>query len=247
MSYLRLRVKIQKDKRGVSLEKLEKIVSETRKFLVAIGEDLELGDPSTWVGVDFRNGSLSFTNESSSNANQSQLSRFNESVIALGRSEFPAATRESTANQFFKVAASLDVDEAVQFGVFPVDKPRPKWITITRKTALLAEPQGLLPYRETLGSVQGTIHSLYKESREPFFYMRELSTESLVKCFYDPQDYALIVEALEIKTQVIHVRGVVMSNTQDKSIKHISVNNIVRAKTFDFEDVEKFLHASRPQ
>jgi hypothetical protein len=58
MAHLRLRIKLNKGKRGISLEKLERIVAETRKFLVASAQDLDVTNPDSWVGVDFRNGSL---------------------------------------------------------------------------------------------------------------------------------------------------------------------------------------------
>lgn len=247
MSHLRLRVKLNKGKRGISLEKLEKIVAETRKFLVSIAEDLDIGDPSSWVGVDFRNGSLSFTNESHTTVNEVQAERFNESIIALARSEFPPMTREATAEQFFKVAASLDADERAKIGIFPVSSKPAKWLTISRGTAVLARPEQQLPYRQTIGSIQGTIHSLFKESRESFFYIRELSSEYLIKCFYGADDYPAIVRALQVRGQVLHVHGLVVTNTSTRSVKHVQVDRIVLADPFGFEDVERFINEGTTQ
>ena len=53
MSRLRIRISLNKGKKGIYLDKLEKIVSETRKFLASIGADIEVPDPtpngSDWI------------------------------------------------------------------------------------------------------------------------------------------------------------------------------------------------------
>jgi hypothetical protein len=246
MRNLRLRVKLNKGRRGIPLDKLEKFVAEMRKFLIQIGDDLALPDPKQWVGVDFENGSLAFTNESSLQVSSERADHFNESVLALSRSEFPPFIQESTANQFFRVTSCLDSNETADIAVFD-EQDQPEWVEISERTALLARKRNLLPFRVAQGAIQGVIHNVFVEAEKPYFTLRELSSQRLVKCFYKEDDYAAVWETLKRPGQILHVRGSVVTDTQKRNIDHISVSNIIPADTYSYTDVEKFLGGNRPQ
>lgn len=247
MANLRLQIELNKGKRGISLDKLEKVIQEMRRFLVSMGDDIELIEPESWVGVDFTNGSLGFASEYPYAVATPKLARFNETIIALARSEFPQSIQRSTANKFFELASVLDQGETADISVFNGgDAPVP--MQISQRTAILARMIKVLPFRETLGSIQGKIHSLYKESKpHPYFTLRELSTGNLIKCNYEIDVYPDIIRALGVIDQVIHVRGAVMSDTRGHSIHHVKVSQIVLADPYGYEDVDKFLGANGTQ
>lgn len=247
MANLRLQIELNKGKRGISLDKLEKVVQEMRRFLVSMSDDIELLEPPSWIGVDFTNGSLGFASEYSYDVAATKLARFNETIIALARSEFPQTVRKSTANQFFELASTLDQGEVVDIAVFDESNARIP-MQITERTAVLARMIDVLPFRETIGSIQGKIHSLYKESKpHPYFTLRELSTANLIKCVYEIDVYPAIIKALAEIDQVIHVRGAIMSDTRGHSIHQVKVNEILLADPYGYGDVEKFLGANRSQ
>jgi hypothetical protein len=246
MSYLRLRMTLNKGKRGISLDKLENIVEELRKFLFSMGDDIDLVEPTSWAAVDFKNSSLEFTTEYQQQVDTVKLVRFNGAIVTLARSEFPQSLRASTSEHFFNVASMLDNDEIADVAVFNEDNA-PVAFEITRRTATLARFIDVLPFRQTLGAVQGKIHSLYKESRPPHFMLRELSTENLIKCVYGVDDYPAIIKALENKDQVLHVRGIIVTDTRERNIEHLTVKKILLADSFGFEDVDKFLGLGKTQ
>jgi hypothetical protein len=246
MSYLKLRITLNRGNRGIALDKLEHVVQEVRKFLVSVGEDMQLVEPSSWAGVDFKNSSLEFVNEYQLEVPEPKLARFNDAIIALGRSEFPPSLRESTSNQFLRVADCLGHEEVAELAVFAEDGT-PITLHLSKRTALLARLIDVLPFREALGAIQGTIHSLYKESRPTHFMLRELSTGDLVKCLYEKSEYPAVVQALRVPDQVLHVSGTVVTDTRERCIKHIRVKEIVLAEPYGFEDVEKFLRGDATQ
>ena len=247
MANLKLGIELNKGKRGIALDKLEHIVEEMRKFLVSMGDDIELSDPASWVGVDFKNGSLGFVTEYLHPVPPLKLARFNNAIVALAKSEYPQSLRKATANQFFRLASVLDNDETADIAVFNESNAAVP-LEISQKTAMLAQMLNVLPFRETLGSLQGKIHSLYKESKpSPYFTLRELSTGNLIKCHYGVDDYPAIVHALEIIDQVLHVRGLIITDTRGRCIDHVRVHQILLAESYGFEDVEKFLRLEKPQ
>ncbi len=239
MQNLRLRVKLNKGRRGISLDKLEKFVVEMRKFLMQAGDDLNISEPRKWIGVDFEDGSLSFTNESASPQTSLNAAHFNESIIALGKSEFPPYLQETTSNQFFKVAGGLDVGDTADIAVF--DGEVPTWFEISQSTGVLARKDRLLPYRITQGAVQGTIHSIFIDNEKPYFTLRELSTQKLIKCYFNNDDYEAVVETLKRKGQILHIRGTVVADTQKRIIDHVAVTRIIPSEPFSYADVDKFL------
>lgn len=246
MANLRLRIQFNKGKSGVALNKLEHVVESVRLFLASLGEDIELLDPAAWVGGDFKNSSVQFVAEYPRPVDVGKLERFNDSVLALGRSEYPPSVRPYTANQFFNLASVLDSEEIADMAVFSENGDVIPF-EVSRKTATAAQSLNLLPFRETLGSVQGTIHSWYREAKPPYFVLRELSSRDLISCLYEPDDYAAIYKAMAGLEQVVHVHGIILSDTRKHKISHVRVKNMILAEPFGYEDVEKFLRTSRAQ
>jgi hypothetical protein len=246
MANLKLKIELNKGKRGISLDKLEKVVQEMRRFLESMADDIELVEPESWVGVDFTNGSMGFAGEYPYEVATPKLARFNDAIIALSNSEFPQSIQRSTANKFFELAAVLDRGETAELEVFD-ERNTPIPVQITFDTYEVARRIKVLPFRESIGSVQGKIHSLYKESRPPHFTLRELSTENLIRCVYEPDVYPEIIRALSVSDQVIHVRGAIMTDTRGHSIHHVKVSEIKLAKPYRYEDVERFLRANGDQ
>lgn len=245
MANLRLEIELNKGKRGISLDKLEKVVQEMRKFLESMGDDIELAEPESWVGVDFTNGSLGFSSEYAHGVASPKLNQFNDAIVALARSEFPQSIQRSTANKFFDLADILEQGETANIAVFD-EYQTPVPMQISQGTSSLARMIKVLPFRETIGSVQGKIHTLYKESKpRPHFTLRELSTGNLIRCDYEADVYPIIVQALGVNDQVLHVRGDIMTDTRGHSIHHVKVHEVKLADSYGYENVEKFLGAAR--
>ena len=242
MAHIKLKIEVNKGKHGVSLDKLEHIIQEMRRFLVSMGDDIELINPGEWVSADFTNGSLGFVTEYPYTVAPQKLQVFNDAIITLAKSEFPPSIRKSTANGFFEFAETLEQGEVAGLAIFDENNV-PALMEISKETGTKARLIKALPYRRTQGAVQGKIHSLYKESKpDPFFYLRELSTGHLIKCVYVSKDYLDIVKALALAEQVMHVRGTVVYDTRAENIHHIDVQRIQLADSYDYEEVKKFLH-----
>jgi hypothetical protein len=244
VAQIKLKIEVNQGKKGIPFTKLESLIEDMRRFLTAIGEDIELVEASEWIALDFTNGSLGFVSEYPYEAAEKKLNDFNGAIVALAKSEFPPSIRKSTANAFFDIADRLENGETTSLVVFDGDgKAVPT--AITKETATQARLITVLPYRRSQGAVQGKIHSLYKESKpQPFFHLRELSTGHLVKCVYKPSEYPDVVKALTPDDQVIHVRGTVFYHTRNRDIDHIDVEQIKPVEPYGFEDVEKFLHSN---
>jgi hypothetical protein len=240
MSRLRLRIRFNKGREGVPLDQLEKIIDELRRFLASASEDIELVEPNGWTGTEFKTGSLEFTSVYSNVVDPIKLTRFNEAMLALGRSEWPPSLDESTANQFFDLAILLEAEEKADMSVFADDGSVISF-AVGRATALAAQSLEILPFREALGAIQGTIHSLHNGSKPPYFTLRELSTRHLVKCFYRPEDYPGVLKALHAEEQVVHVKGTIITDTRRREIEHITVKELILSEPYSYEDVERFL------
>lgn len=247
MSHLRLRIKLNKGKRGIPLQKLERIVSETRKFLIATAQDLDIMSPDNWVGVDFRNGSLLYTNESAALVGPPQVQHFNQSLTLLSKGQLAPRLHPATVDRFFGIFEALEPREELDFGIYPDGSDRPKWLKITREIALLPTARTELAVRESIGALQGTVHTWFRLSDPPYFTLRVLSTQELVKCFYDDSDYEAVLEAVKERNLVVHVHGIIFTETAARCIEHVVADRIVPAEPFTFDDLEKFLDGDKVQ
>jgi hypothetical protein len=247
MANLKLRIELNKGRKGIPLEKLEQAIRQIRGFLTLFAEDLDVPRPNLWNGIDFRNGSVAYTAEHQGEVPPPLVARFDEGVINLARNERPANVRPVTIAQFHTIVEPLPSDDHIRLGLFPLEGKRMKWLKVSRSSLNL--PTGIvLAERKSIGSAQGVIHSLFKEGKEPFFQLRDQYTGQLVKCTYRPEEeYEAIVEALRVPERVVHVHGLIREVAgQEKRIALIEVDRILLADPFSFEDVEKFI-SGKPQ
>ena len=121
MPTLKLKIEFNKGRPGIGLDRLENVVEAVRRFLSSLGEDIELADPTAWIGNDFKNGSIEFVTEYPRDVEVLKLTRFNSILLAMGRSERPPSVRDYTANQFFSLASILDTGVSAGMSVFSED------------------------------------------------------------------------------------------------------------------------------
>jgi hypothetical protein len=92
---------------------------------------------------------------------------------------------------------------------------------------------------EQYGSVQGVIHSFYKESKPPVVHIRELSTNALVKCIFPISMYEKVWRLMEIKDAVVNVDGWIKTHI-DGTVEQLKVADIVQAVEYKQGDLDKF-------
>lgn len=248
MSRIRFRVKLNKGKHGVPLAKLEEFLASTRKFLASAARDLDLSDPDGWTAVQFRNGSLEWTNESPHDVAPPIVGMFNDAVISLSKGRPSNRFETNTISEWAGMFQGLDSHEEVGIAIYPEETGRAKWLKVIREVALLPfDTVAILPVRESIGSLQGTVHSWYRASEPPYFVLRESASRELIKCFYEEGDYGGVVEAVKSKDQVIHVHGRIYTNTASRSIQQVQADRILPAEPFTFRDFETLWNRGRPQ
>lgn len=91
--------------------------------------------------------------------------------------------------------------------------------------------------RESIGGIQGTVHSWYCAAEPPYFMLCESATRELIKCFYGETDYDAVVQAVKSKNQIIHIHGRIFSDTARRCIREVSVDRIVPADPMEPETV----------
>ena len=112
-----------------------------------------------------------------------------------------------------------------------------RWISYGKTADIRVQMETPIP---SYGSVQGIIHSLQKEADRPYFRLRELSTESLVNCFYPLRLYSDVARALQERTNVLHVAGHMQFDRVTRSISELSVEKIITAKMLSGAEFEEF-------
>jgi hypothetical protein len=243
MARLRMRFKLPRKESGIVLEKLEAFLAESRKFLTSMAEDLTLHEPSAkWLGLDFKNGSLSYTAEYPYTVIAPQKEKFNHAIISLAKNERVDFVKPYTATHFYGLTQNFVDEKPLKVAIFPNGNEKAKWVELPKEVALAAS-RASAPYAEYIGAAQGIVHSWYKEALpDPYFYLRELSSDLLIKCFYPENLYKEIALAVGRRSQIIHVHGQVKADTIRRTIESIVADKIARADAYSMADVIEFLH-----
>jgi hypothetical protein len=263
MANLRVQIEISKGAEKIPLNKLAPVVTDVQLFLFMLSEDLGLGvTVESWAGTDFGSSSLIFTAEKSEPVTIQQIEEFNNAFASISTEHPAPKLRRATIVQYAKIAAPIDVQEAVSFGLFPavedvgfgIDEiaelhgaellPALRWIQLTKSKAaeIQAEVQANV---RAYGALQGIVHSVFLGSRPPFFNLREKSTGALVKCIYGPTVYPELAAALQRMNAIIHVFGYTSTDLVDRKIEDMEVSKIVLAPVLRESEFEGLFGSDR--
>ncbi|PSH04112.1 MAG: hypothetical protein CXZ00_08655 [Acidobacteria bacterium] len=244
MPTIKFRVRFNEGRKGVPLEKLEKIAAELRRFLASISSDLEFPDSIQWLGSEFQNKSLSYNLQGDREITPEQSRHFNAGVEMLTKGELPPFLTDTTASTFYGIAKVLDPGERFRIGLYP--KGRIRWCDLTQeKVVPIRKAESSMRY---IGAIQGRFHAWYAESTPPFFYIRDLTSHDLIKCEYrDEAMYDEILKAIQDKRSVLHVHGEIRVNRSSKQIETVSADKMFGVRPFTMRDVDKFLNSGNVQ
>lgn len=240
----RLNVHINKGQHGVALEKLGAIAKETVLFLTKLSVDL--GDPEStesWIAEDFSSKSVLFKvrRGHDSRIDPELWDKAFHAVIANDYSDPELNVRigPETRRQFWKITSPIEERETISLGI-ERNGDQPEWFEITKEMALSAT-SGTPEFFTSYGEIQGLVHAFYKEAQRPKIVVRELSTENLVHCFFEPDQYNGIVRLLQDREGVVFIEGDVKEDPSTGLITEIDVKDFTPAPEFNEQEFEAMI------
>lgn len=245
MARLKIRFSINKGRHGAPLAKLGRISEQAEKFLRSLASDAGIDvKPGEWLAVNFKNGSVEYDAEFQGSMQNGAAQIFARGAELLADYDpenegLNAAVSEITALEYAKIGALIDPDETIGMGIYPALGGAPKWrqITYGKTAAIRKQIEAPIPSH---GSVQGIIHTLHKEAKEPFFQLRELATEALVKVFYLNALYSEVADALRERNTMIIASGNMLYDRASRTISEMRMERIAKMSTLSTAEFEKF-------
>lgn len=246
MARIKVRLSINKGRRGAPMAKLGKISEQTEKFLKMLATDCDIEThPSEWLATEFGNGSVEFDAEFQGDVNPADAEIFARSLELLADFDPDseglniATIKPATALEYSRIGALIDPDEEIGLGIYSPFAKQPKWRRITyRETAALRREieAPVVSY----GSVQGILHAWFKEAKEPNFQLRELSTDALVRVYYAPQLYADVAKAVQERTTMLMVSGNMLFDRATRQATELRADRIELMKMLSTAEFEEF-------
>ena len=245
MARFRIRLEVHRSESGISLATLGKLPEEAMRLLKLLGEDAQIaGLQSDWIATDFEDSSFLCTVESTGEVDEDQVRTYQRAFKSIlsyePKKEAPVGIRNDTLAQYARLANSIASNESLRVGLFTNGSERPdEWRDISKQqsSGILEYFDGLI---ESTGTIQGIVHSLYKESQPPYFDLRELSNEKLIKCQYPPQLYEQVVGSLKKRDAIVIVQGEIKARRRDRKIEQIVVRQMRVASELTEADLEEF-------
>jgi hypothetical protein len=227
MARMRIKYELNPGGVGVRLDKLAKISEEFEKFLRSLAQDcgvsVNIGD---WLAKDFYNGSFGSTVEYVKNVEVAAAVEFNDGIRFFSQfknGSLPSNYSPATIKQFIEIGTAIDADEKIKVGVFQdvdADDGEPIWEQITKLVTTKVEAVFHDKYRYE-GALQGKLGTWYKDS--DYFYLRDLASGSLIKCFYPIDMYEIIYGLFGDKDAVVNVSGRIVANRNTGQIEEMRV------------------------
>lgn len=248
MAKLKIRVELNKGREGMPLEKLIARAEHLVGFLSNLAKDLGLGGAQpVWLAEEFDNGSVDFDCRLDSELDEvlvekgcSALDHYFggtplDPLIAL-------KIRPGTKAQFRKLTSSLDLDERIFVSVYGKGSGElGPWRELTASTATSSDLETELG-RSYHGEIQGVVAALFKESAY-HLWVRELSTDRRIKCFFKKELYTEAIRALNDPESVVFIDGEVTEDSETGEINVIHADHIRPAPAFSSELYQSLLGA----
>jgi hypothetical protein len=141
-----------------------------------------------------------------------------------------------TRLQFARIADPLDPDEVIRFGLYQNGEDRPTdWFELTHTRLAEIEPP-LKGIRRSFGEVQCIVHAFFKETHRPYFKVRELSTQELLNCYFEPAMYSAAVQVLAEQDAVVFIEGWTTENPETGFVDSIEATGFRLAPSFSPEE-----------
>lgn len=245
MARIKVRFAINKGRHGAPLAKLGRISEQAEKFLRSLSADCQIDvRPGEWVAVNFENGSVAYDAEYQVDVNPGTAQMFAHHLEMIADYDpenggLNAAVSDATTLEYARIGTLLDPDEAIGLGIYPARGRKPRWRQITYRKAVSIKRlvESPLP---SYGTVQGIIHAWQKEAREPYFYLRELSTDALIKITYTSDRYADVAKAVQERTTMLMVSGDMLFDRATRTIVELHAHRIERKKMLSGAEFEQF-------
>ncbi len=258
MPQIKLRVLLNEGREGTPLDKLGGITQEMDKFLrmlaVDIGIHISKGD---FVTSNFRNGSVLFDVKFAGTADETSMERYQKgfqyvsqfpydnksnrrSGRTIRRSALTSQVKTATIAQYAKMGKIIDPDEKIGMALYGKRGIRKKdwsYLSRVRASEIMDALEDTVEY---IGSIQGVISALHKEAMPPFIILKELSTDTLIKCIYGPHQYPSIVHALKERDAVVHVGGLIKASRIEQKPVRMQVEEITISERLLDEHIERF-------
>lgn len=251
MAQIKIRIELNKGRTGAPMDKLGDVSRQLERFLRAVADDLEIeSKKGEWLAVNFANGSVNWDAALQTEVSESAFRRFNDSIEFLA--DYDPDTEGSnglvsdvTLLEFGKIGTHLDPDEVILLGVYSSSKSKKpkKWRQISYRTTHRAKQAVETPIASH-GSVQGIMHSLVKEGTAPHFTIRELATDLLVRCYYSPSMYEVVVDCLRDRTATVFVSGAIKYDRIKRQPDEVRVEHLERCKSLSREELHSFFGAA---
>ena len=230
MARLRISIRLNPGGTGVPLRKLALISNELSSFLEAATVDLKLkaqsDDRPIWIASNFTNESVGFVNENSGIFEGKDAELFSSEIEHLidadpRKDEIIWRLKTPTIQHFAKIGESLDSDEILKVGIFNGDGSE-QWKDYTkRRSEDLAQSRA--QRIQYIGEVFGELHAWYRAS--DYITVRDLSTNELIRCNYNPQDHEKVYRLWQDRTARIHIGGLVFANLVTRRIESVNADH----------------------
>ena len=249
MAQIKLRIEINKGRAGAPLEKLGDITRQLDRFLRALASDLKMDvKRGEWLALNFRNGSISYDAAYQVDVPESKLRHFNQCIEFVADYDPDAEglnglVSDATLLEFGRIGERIDPDEAIGLGLYSPDRKRLRWRRVEYRRASRIRQAMELPV-QSYGSVQGVFHAWLKEATQPFFQLREFSTENLIRCFYKDDLYPRIIEGLQHRNAVVHASGQMKLDRAKRSVEEMRVERIDQVQALSDDEFRQFIGSS---
>lgn len=250
MATLRIRLRVNPGRSGSPMDKLGEFATQTERFLRSLSRDFGIeADKGKWLARKFTNDSVAFDGEYSDSVDDAVANKAYKALSVIsGSSPIEACNTGligfGTLAEFAKIGRVLDADEFFYIGLYNDGQDEPQeWKPVSHKQT--TEIRKLLETPiESLGSLQGVLHSWHQGSDPQFFQVRELITGMLVRCEYDGALHSKVHAASRIPNTVIHVYGRMYWDPVSNATIRVVVEDIESTERLSDLEFEKFFGAA---
>ena len=200
----------------------------------------------TWVAQDFYDQGLGFDAEYQLAAvDDPEVVGYTRALDAMSSVDRDSnwavrGIKPTTLVQYARLTTLASEGENVRLGLYKEDASLDvEWKVLQkdRAVAIIEHYQEWIEYR---GMLQGIIHSLFKEASPPYFVLRDLASNELIRCVFRPSTYPDVYKALERKNGVVLISGRTKARRIDRRVDEMRVERLQATPPLNVAELEEF-------
>jgi hypothetical protein len=244
---MKIRIVINQGSDGIALKELAAITEHVESFVRNLAKDIGIASsPSDWVAKNFQNGSFICSVHMGQEHESEKTTKFKEAFayiqtcdISEDVVDIPGVSNDTIVS-YTEISGSMGPKSNLSLGIAENDESDEEiQTTLLDRVKCIKISEYMNRDVIEYDSIVGSMHSLHKAGN--YFKVRDFARDDLVKCTYKSDQYQMVINCLQDRSEVVEVSGIMKTKMCSRGTPEMKIKSIEKVDRYQNGDFAKLL------